>query len=461
MHRIALVVLSLVFLTAASLHAQVDPKLAQELYERATPALIVVQFTYEGELGRRDLNGTGIVVSDDGLVAYSIGLSPVQVPDEQMTNFKIIIPGDDEIEIDAVFQGRDERTNLAFIKAKDPKAHEWKPIAFEDIPVSVGEQLYSIGLLPKDSAYKSFMLFPKVSATLRGPVPQVLVGGDGLTPVGSPVFNSQGKAVGMVHAQSDQSPLLDDPRDPYHAIMTPPRFFTPARDFILGLEDPPKADEPMKMPHIGVSSLSGLSKEVSEYFDLKDQPAVQVGDVIPDFPAAKAGLKAGDVIVKMNGQPLERGDQPEETPMIMTRKIQRMQVGQPVTFSVLRSKDKSLEEIKVTLAERPKQQNKAARFWAEDLGFSTREVVFDDTYQRRLSADTKGVIVALVKPGSSAHEKLRNGDLITQLNQIPVEGLEQFKEQYQEFRKTNPTDAVVFEVLRGVNTQVIRIEPPQ
>ena len=126
-------------------------------------------------------------------------------------------------------------------------------------------------------------------------------------------------------------------------------------------------------------------------------------------------------------------------------------------------KDTPLQDIKVTLQERPKPVSKAARFWAEDLGFSTREIVFDDTYARRLPADTKGVIVALVKPGSAAQaqDRLRSGDLIQQINQTPVESLEQFKEQYQQFRKTNPNDAVVLEVLRGVNTQVVRIEPPQ
>ena len=39
--------------------------------------------------------------------------------------------------------------------------------------------------------------------------------------------------------------------------------------------------------------------------------------------------------------------------------------------------------------------------------------------------------------------------------------LPQFKQLYQDFRKTNKKEAVVLEVLRGVNTEVIRIEPPQ
>jgi serine protease Do len=213
---------------------------------------------------------------------------------------------------------------------------------------------------------------------------------------------------------------------------------------------------------MGVAQLSGLKKEVAEYFGLADQPAVQVGDVIAGFPADKAGLKRGDIIVKVNGQPLERGDEPDETPLIMTRKIARMKVGQDVTFTVVRGCGQPPREITVTLEERPMQANKAKRFFAEDLGFTARQIVFEDTYVRRLPSDTRGVVVALVKPNSSAQTaKLQHGDLITRLNQSTIESLDDFKSQYETFRKEQPREAVVLEVLRGVNTQIIRIEPPQ
>jgi serine protease Do len=389
-----------------------------------------------------------------------MGMTPVQVPDEQMKDFKIILHDDDLTELDAAFQGRDERTGVAFVKVKESRS--WTPLKFRDAPLNVADRVYSVGLMPKDAAYKPYLTSTSVAALLRGPVPQILVNAEGLGPIGSPVFNSDGEAVGLVNTQSDQSPILNDPRNPNAAVNDPPRYFTPARDFLLSLGDPPVAGSPIRMPSVGIASLSGLKKEVAEYFGIKDQPAVQIGDVIPNFPADKAGLKSGDVIVKTNGQPLERGDQPEETPLIMTRKLARLKVGDTVTFSILRGKGTPLQDIKVTLQERPKPANKAPRFWAEDLGFSTRELVFEDTYVRRLPADTKGVMVVLVKPSSSAQTaKLAPGDLVTRMNQNAVESLDQFKKDYEQFRKEKPKEAVVLEVLRGVNTQVIRIEPPQ
>jgi S1-C subfamily serine protease len=305
-------------------------------------------------------------------------------------------------------------------------------------------------------------------------VPQVLVSGDGLGGVGSPVLNAQGQAIGFVHSQSGASPLLGANAgggrrggggggggNGLGAAANPPKTFVPARDFMISFSDPPSPAAPIKIPHLGVSQLSGVEKDKAEFLGIKGQPAVEIGDVIPGFPADKAGLKPLDIIIKMDGQPLER-DEPDETPAIMTRKIQRMKPGQAVTFSVLREKDKPLTEVAVTLEERPRQANQAKRYFAEDLGFATREVLFADTYERRLPSDTKGVIVALIKPNSSAQSgKLETRDLIVKLNQTPVESLDQFKTQYEQFRKDHPRDAVVMEVRRGVSTQVVRIEPPQ
>ncbi len=213
-----------------------------------------------------------------------------------------------------------------------------------------------------------------------------------------------------------------------------------------------------------MSQLSGINKEVSEFLHLKNQPAVQVGAVIPGFTADKSGLKAGDIILKLNGQPLERGDEPEEAAMILLHKVRRMKPGETITFSVLKPNDKEapLKDITMTLEERPQQVNTARRFFAEDLGFTAREMVFEDKYDRRLKNDFKGVIIALVKPSSSAQSgHLQVNDIVTQINRTAVTDLPQFKQLYQDFRKTNKKEAVVLEVLRGVNTEVIRIEPPQ
>ena len=459
----------LAFVSPARAGGGVSPEVAGKLYDRVTPSLVAVKYTWENELSRQELTGAGIVVSDDGLVMTSLSLFDprvVLIPDEQMKEFKIIIPSQeaDPQEIDAVFEGRDERTNMAFVRPKESGKHPWKPLKFEEVPVRVGDPVMSVGLLPEAAGYKSYYMESFVSTTLRGEMPMVLVGGGGLCATGSPVFNADGKAIGIVGAQTGQSIFLQQQRssNALAAVQNPPKFFTPTRDFQQGLEDPPTAEKPVPLPWIGVPQMQGLNKDLAEVYGLTNQPAVQIAAVIPGAPAEGAGLKQGDVVVKMNGEPLERGDEPDELPVIFRRKLLRMKPGQEVTLSVIRKRGEPQQDIKIKLEEQPKRPYLAKRFFAEDLGFAVREMVFVDAYARRLPQDAKGVIVALMRRQSAAQSaKLEQEDLITQLNGQPVESLEQFKEVYQAARKDKPKGAVVLVVRREGQDDTVRIEPPQ
>jgi serine protease Do len=436
---------------------------AQDLYEHVSPSLVVVQYVFQNPLGRIELSGAGVIVSEDGLVMASMTLFPLQFPDDEMKDFKILVPREDgePNEFEAVFQGRDERTNLAFLRTKEPQ--HWKPIEFEDQAVKIAEPILSVGMLPKGANYKPYYVEGAVSALLRGEIPQVLVTGGGLAAMGSPVFSAEGKAIGLV-APSGGSPLLNDtrPGNEIQMVSNPPRYYIPARDFLIGIHDPPTPDKPIKLPWIGVSQMNGVTKDLAEVLDLGNQPAIQIGDVIPDAPAEKAGIKAGDIIVKLNGKPLERGDQPVELPMILSHTLRRMKAGDKVTLSIMREKDQPLKDIELTLGQQPPGANLAKRFFADDLGFEARALVFNDIYGLKLPPEQKGVIVSLLRAqGAAQTGGLHRDDVISKLDNEPVTDVDQFKKAYQAIRKDKPKDAIVMEVRRGDRENTVRIEPPQ
>jgi S1-C subfamily serine protease len=438
-----------------------EPETAQQLFERVKPSLVAVQYTWDTELGRREWIFAGVVVGGDGLVMVPLQAVAEHIPDEQMKEFKVIVPKEDgdPDELDAVFQGRDERCEVAFVKTKEKQ--KWTAIHFEDAAPKIAETLYSVGLLPKSAGYRAYLMRAMVAAHLRGPVRQILAGDGGLAVAGSPVFNAEGKAIGFVNAQQPYPLMLNDP-SALISIVTPPKFMTPTEDFAQALSDPPTAEHPLDLAWIGVLELNGLKKEEAEYFGLVDQPAIQIGGIASGAPAEKAGMKQGDIIVKVDGKALERGDDPEELPMILHRQLLRFKPGTTVTFSVMRIKGEPLKEMKVTLEARPKPANIARRFWADDLGFGVRELVFIDTYEFKLKPDAKGLFVTVVKPESSAATgKIHPGDLVTQLNGQPVLDLDSFKAAYNDFRNTHPRDAVVMVVRREGREETIRIEPPQ
>src|SRR3954454_24827621 len=149
--RLGAVVVALLMTCAAR---AITPEAAQKLYDQASPSLVAVRYTWENELGRRELTGSGVVVSNDGLVVSPIYVFDNSIPDDQMKDFLIIVAHEDRDaeEIEAEFCGRAERRGVAFLKAKPPKdkpTREWKPVKFEEVPVSIGDPVYSVGILPE------------------------------------------------------------------------------------------------------------------------------------------------------------------------------------------------------------------------------------------------------------------------------------------------------------------------
>lgn len=451
-----------------------DP-VARELYRKLTPSVVGVKFTWNYELSRLELVAPGIVVSDDGMVMFPMEAVSLSLPDKQLKDFKILIPSRDHdvVEIDATFLGRDERNNVAFVMAKAPTtqkagdkaAQKWQAVKFVDKPLEVGDCVYSVGLLGKAAGYESYISRSSVSATLRGDIAQVLTE-SGLTAVGSVVTDVEGDAVGWVNAQNGQLFLSspgDRGNDPLVPIFQPPRFFTPTREFAQSLADPPSVEKPIRIPWMGLPDLTGVPKEVAQVFGLENQPAAQVGDVVPGSPAEKAGLKIGQALVKINGAALPRGDEPDDVPEMLRRMIMRMKPGDQVQLSVMDKPGAPLHELTVKLEERPARPNTAKRYYSEDLGFGVREVTFEDTFARHKPADTKGVVVTVLKngaPAAAAH--LGFNDLVIEFDGQPVEGLDQFVKSYEALRKDRPRDAAVLVVMKlDGTTQTIRIEAPQ
>lgn len=435
----------------------------------AASSIVILQYVWDGEADRRELEALAIVIDDQGLVMAPADVMPSVLPDSQLTDFKILIPrrDGDPIEVEATLQGRDDRSAVIFVKA-DPESAAtqsttrpitWRPVEFTNAPLAAGQPLVSVGRLSEDGGYTPYIFAARVAAQLRGPLPTVAVSGD-LAGPGSVVLNQAGQVVGIVEQTGRSNPFLTG-NDALSILSEARNLFVPSRFFAPSLNDVPTPESPVVIPYLGAERLTGLTSDLRDYYELGDAPAVQVGDIVPDSPAAEAGIEPGDVIVQLNGEPLERGDMPDELPEIFNRTLMRLDAGEEVTLTLLNPARES-RQVTAELAPRPRTPREAERWYAEDLGFSVRELVFADRYLRKLPLDEPGVAVAFVRPESNAAAAgVQNGDLIRQLNAQPVEGLDQFQTAYEAYREENPTEPVVLEVLRGSETQILRIEAPR
>jgi len=89
-------------------------------------------------------------------------------------------------------------------------------------------------------------------------------------------------------------------------------------------------------------TLQPLTKDLAGYFGAGEGTGLLVAGLEPDGPALKAGLKAGDVILKADGRPME-------TVADLSSLVRDKKAGDAVKLTILR--DKKTLTVEVTVAE--------------------------------------------------------------------------------------------------------------
>jgi serine protease Do len=164
--------------------------------------------------------------------------------------------------------------------------------------------------------------------------------------------------------------------------------------------------------------IQNLTPDLAKAFKLDRTTGALVGDVSPGGPADKAGLKSGDVITQLNGQPIEDASQlklrvAESTPGSNVQfGVNRN--GEAKTFDVALGK---LPENKVAKAD---EQSGKAR--AEALaGVGVADLDQKTRAEMNIPEQVQGAVITEVAPDSAAYQAgLRPGDVITELNRKPV-----------------------------------------
>ena len=169
---------------------------------------------------------------------------------------------------------------------------------------------------------------------------------------------------------------------------------------------------------LGVS-FQELTPELAKGLGKNDTHGALVADVMKDGPAAKGGVRSGDIIEKVDADPVSEGKD-------LLRAVLMRPVGSEVNLTIRR--DGKLQNLKVKTSERPGDLRAGGHGSGEggsesapgELGLQLQALTPGIAQQLEYSGSGK-VLIANIRPGSPADSAgLQRGDVIVEADKKPV-----------------------------------------
>ncbi|MBA16202.1 MAG: protease [Sphingomonas sp.] len=361
--------------------------------------------------------GSGFIISDDGYV---------------VTNNHVVAPGNASAVVEAItvtladgrefkadLVGRDAQSDLAVLKIKG----EGLPfVRFGDSTAArVGDWVVAIG--------NPFGLGGTVTAGIISAVHRV---------TGTGAYDRFIQTDASINRGNSGGPMFDLNGN---VIGINSQIYSPTGGNVgIGLAIPAEEAKPVidtlisggtiQRGYLGVQ-MQDLTDDLADALGVPKGKGTLIARVEPDQAAAKAGLKAGDLILKVNGKDVT----PDQT---LSYLVANIQPGTRVPVELIRDGDR--KTVQVTLGNRPSEEELAGfdpneesappvdqspEAAAASLGVLVRPLTPQIARSVGIDPATEGVVVLRVDPSSQAGQKgIQRGDVISSANRQPVKTAE-------------------------------------
>jgi serine protease Do len=349
--------------------------------------------------------GSGVIVSPNGYI-----LTNNHVVDHA-TTVTVIMP--DKHEFKARVVGADPKTDVAVLKVD---ASGLEPITIGDSDkVQVGDYVLAVG---NPFGVGKTVTMGIVSATGRANLgiedyEDFIQTDASINPgnSGGALVNDRGELIGINTA------ILANGSEGNQGIgfAVPVRV---ARDVMQQIV----ATGKVTRAYLGVVAQE-VTPAIAKDFREPEVTGALIGDVTPGSPAEKAGLEKGDIILDIDGKPVNSSAE-------LRMHVSLMAPGTKVNVKVFR--DGAEKTLPLTLAEMPTEtaRNAQPESQSEDAlqGITVENVTTQTARQLGLPPAAAGVVVTGVDPGSKAADSgLKRGDVIQEVNHRPVRNTSDFE----------------------------------
>jgi len=216
------------------------------------------------------------------------------------------------------------------------------------------------------------------------------------------------------------------------------------------------ANGAVKRGYMGVT-IAPLTNEVAEKLNSPTLKGVLVTQVLPDSPAAEAGVEELDVVVSFAGKPVD-------SPRTLQEVVERSSFDDTHDLGVIR--DGKLLKLRVGVRSLPEQvaassgsgrmraPSGADAYYSADLGFAVRQPLPEEAE----AMDGEGVVIDRVDPdGVAASAGLMPGLVVYKLGRTPVGSVEEFERAME---AQDPEEGVLLSLRTPRGNQIMVLEAP-
>lgn len=406
----------------------VDISDEQRAFPKGSPLERFNEFLGGGEENRIAKSlGSGFVIDEGGYIVTNNHVI------EGADAIDVAFPNGDSYEARLI--GRDPSTDIAVLKIDAEKKIPFVKFAGAD-SAKVGEWVIAIG---NPLGYSSSVAAGIVSARNRN----ISMGNyDDFIQTdvainkgnsGGPLFNMAGEVVGV-----------------NTAIVSPTGFsvglsFSIPADLAATVVSQLREFGETRRGYLGVAT-QAVDKGIAKAYRLDGTYGAVVSRVSKDSPAAKAGLKRGDLIVSLGGVKLE-------TSRRLARMVADAEIDAPLEIEFIRKRKKKTVSAIIERLKEKSYKPKAASENSDD-GLSAESAMgitvtaLDDRMRRRLRLeDTPAVRISKINKRSEAYGKLKKGDIVLEISHEPIGSPDAFVEQMEAASKDDVP--IIILVTRG------------
>ena len=362
--------------------------------------------------------GSGFIIDKDGYILTNNHVV------EKASSIKVRLSDDKEYGAKVV--GKDVKTDIALIKIN---AKNNLPVAAmgDSDKIEVGDWVMAVGNpYGLDHTVTVGIVSAKGRVIGQGPYDDFIQTDASINPgnSGGPLFDLGGRVVGINTA------IISGGQGIGFAIP-----INMAKDLLPQLKSKGK----VVRGWLGVV-IQRVTPDLAKNFGLKTAEGALVSDVTEGSPAARAGVRRGDIILSFGDKPVKEMDQ-------LPRMVAAVEVGRMVRVGLVRE-GKPLE-TEVTIGEFDEEKVAEAETTppevAKNFGLVVQNITPEIAHRFDLK-DRKGVIVIDIQGGSPAEDAdMRAGDVIREMNRQPVANVIDFREI---LKKVKPREGAVILVKR-------------